>query len=833
MSDLTKPASEETLRNSAAYITCCKDKDSGSNIYKIQGGEKVVLFDAGNIPDDFAADVDILVVNNCSPDRMPYINRIMRINPEITVAATAVTLNFTEEFLGGKIKKHIIRHREKIDIGGSEIDLIPIPNVKRSRHQDRTWKKAYKFLQMPNWQWIDSICIIVDDMERNRTLLSGQLFSCSIGASREDFFKDKLRPFARQVSKSIELLKAERVNMIMPEQGERLDFELGLAEYEQYLSETLTFTDNNPSKKSDKLIVIPYVSNFGYTKQLSEAIAAGALQVPHIRTELVDLKNTDIMEAVEKIEQADSIVIGTPTIENDAAREVLRLLTETSVARLENKLATAFGSYSYYEKGVTNTLCRLEQLGMLTTEEGFSIKFKPDDNDLKSAYQYGTYFAKCTASEEILPRQDSKVRITQNENAVCTNRRFIIIGNGAAGIAAAEELRKLDTGCSIELISRENFRTYNRQMLTKCMLNEVPEKNMFLYGQEWYENKNICTILGKSVTAIDTKHKQITLDGMQTKSYDKLIIATGADPVRIDVPGKELEGIFCIHDLSEMENTRRYISENDIKNAAIIGGGIMGLETAADLIDSGIHITIVDNMSHLMSKHLDATAGKMVAERLESKGIEVKTSEIICGFEGHRQVNAVILQDESRLDAQLVIQCLGIRENSQLLEAAETNNIREMFEAGHISSGIAVDDMMKTGIPDIYACGDCTVHNGVNYGLWTQAVTQARVAARNAIRENSEMPGITTSDFERYHSIIPAVTFNGFGMSFFAVGDNGTESISQYQSKEIFDPSQGVYKKLYFKNRKLCGGILFGDVDMTTDLIEAYQKGTQFEMMHI
>ena len=130
----------------AAGILCEKDEKTGFNIYKLRGSQKTVMFDAGQVPEAFMTDIDILVINNCSPDRMPYISGIINRNPDITLAGTAVALNFTEEFLNRKISKHIIRRRESIDIGGNIIDMLPVPNVKRSKHQDRTWKKSYKFL---------------------------------------------------------------------------------------------------------------------------------------------------------------------------------------------------------------------------------------------------------------------------------------------------------------------------------------------------------------------------------------------------------------------------------------------------------------------------------------------------------------------------------------------------------------------------------------------------------------------------------------------------------------------------------------------------------------
>ena len=283
----------------AAGITCGRDRRTGTNIYRIQGDDRTVMFDAADVPGRFTDGVDMLVLNNCSPDRMEYIGRIIEANPDIVLAGTAVTLNFAEEFLGFRISKRIIRHRERMDIGGRIIELIPVPNVNRSRHQDRTWKKSYRFLQMPNWQWIDSICIIVSSSGSasgsisgsGRILISGQLFSSRDGQSREDYFRQKLRPFIPQVSKTIKLLEKEEITAILPESGEILDFATGMNLYSRLMPVSQTAGGDEAARK---LIVIPYVSEFGCTGKLAEAIAAGASQVPGISTQLTDLTAAEL-----------------------------------------------------------------------------------------------------------------------------------------------------------------------------------------------------------------------------------------------------------------------------------------------------------------------------------------------------------------------------------------------------------------------------------------------------------------------------------------------------------------------------------------------------------
>ncbi len=790
-------------------VICEKEKGTGRNIYRIQGSEKTVLFDAGDVPEYMISDVDILVVNSCYPAQMEYIRSVITHNHDVLLAGSADTLSFVQEYLGGEITKHIIRLRETMDIGGVQLQFMPVANIGRSRHQDRSWKKTYRFLHMPNWQWIDSIAVIAEDSS-GKALLSGQFFSSTEAGSRKIYFHDRIRPFHEYAAKALKIYSEADLDIILPEHGDMLTADEAIREYSGYLKEYSAGSD-----RKEKIVAIPYVSEFGYTRQLAETAASGAESVENVKAHVFDLRSMDIRAAVEAIESADGVAVGTPTIENDAAAEVLQVMAAISVSAAADKPAAAFGSYSYREAGVTNVMARMQQLGMLTVEYGLPIRFRPGEKDLEAAYRYGKYFAECTAAGRILPLKTAQK--DQEKEPVHTDRRFIVIGNGAAGITAAEELRKLDTGCSIEIISREKNGTYNRQILTKCMLRKIPDRNMILYGEEWYRQRDINVSLGREVISIDPDMKQITLDGGEIRRYDRLIIASGAEPVRADVPGRELDGIFCIHDLTEADRIRGYIETNKIKEAVVIGGGIMGLETAEDLKREGMHITIVESGPHLMMKQLDRVSGSLVAGSLEKQGVRVMLDTVVSGFEGSGgRVEKIRLQDGSCIDAQLVIQCMGIRENSGLAETLTHSGLQ----------GITVNERMETGISDVYACGDCAVYNGENFGLWSQAVEMAIAAARNA----ADTSGLTGRNAPgKYRQILPSVTFTGFDMSFFAAGDNGKREGIIYQTKETYDPQDGKYRKLFFRERQLCGFILFGDVDLTTDLIDACAAGTLFD----
>lgn len=777
-------------------VSCYRGKNSRENIYRIQGHETTVLFDAGQVHASFIHGADMLVINDCSPLRMQSLKRILIIEPEITLVGTASVLNFTEEFLGQSFKKIVVRKTRVLELGGIAIKLIPVPNVSRSRHQDRTWRKAYKFLQMPNWQWIDSICGFIPE---EKILLSGQCFSAESG-SRYRYFCENLRPYEKNLLKHISMLESLEAAWICPEQGDAVPAQQAIDEYKQWMAGSI-------ASENKKRISIIYTSAFGYTEQMAGAFAEGARQIAGIDVDLFSAEAASVEEQMDRLYRSDGIVFGAPTVEGGAARCLRRLAAEMTPARFKGKFGTAFGSYSYQPGGVADILSSMKQLDMEVADDGISIRFRPETDQLEELKAFGKHFATCVKNKETIPFEihgrPDELRVED------TDRRFLIIGNGAAGTTAAEEIRKRDGTCSIEIISEEESSGYNRQMLTKGIMGEIPEQNLLLHKDGWYEEKKISVTLGRKVIFIDADNKKVTLSDESEKTYDRLIVATGASALFPNVPGFDKEGIFSVHDRKSTDTMRKYVEGRKVKQVVILGGGILGMETAAELSAYGLELTIIERASHLMAKQLNEKSGELVAKQLEKCGVHVITSEKAEELLGEKEISGVRLSSGRCCPAQLVISCLGIEENSALLQ-----------ETG---GGIPVNEKMETDKKDVYACGDCVAFRGVNYGLWEQAVEMARVAAANAAGSEDKV----------YKGVIPAVTYAGFGMSIFVVGENGNAMEKCYESKELYEPGEGVYKKLYFKNRIFSGGILLGHVDEAAELIQAYQNKKRMDELKL
>ena len=378
---------------------------------------------------------------------------------------------------------------------------------------------------------------------------------------------------------------------------------------------------------------------------------------------------------------------------------------------------------------------------------------------------------------------------------------FIIIGNGAAGTAACEEIRKRNRKCSIEIISSENTIGYNRPMLTKGILSEVDPVNFYIKPAEWYRDNNIKLTLGVTVTEIRKDSKEIALTNGETRKYDKLILATGAEAFIPPIKGADQEGVTAIRSLAGVKKLQESLKQ--VKKAAVIGGGILGLEAAWELKKAGKDVTVVEMAPIIMGRQLDEKGSVLLRAAAEKSGIKVITGKGIEEITGGGKAAGVKLADGTLTDADLVIVSTGVKQNIELAKAIG-------IETGR---SIKVNERMETSEKDIYACGDCAEYNGVNYAIWGQAVEMGKAAGINAV-----------GDEYKYEAFIPSNAFSGMGTSLFAVGDNGRDPEKVYKTFEIYDGAKNTYEKLYFVNNRFCGGILMGDVSKSARLLEGYKN---------
>ncbi len=368
--------------------------------------------------------------------------------------------------------------------------------------------------------------------------------------------------------------------------------------------------------------------------------------------------------------------------------------------------------------------------------------------------------------------------------------RLVMVGNGMAGVRTLEELRKLAPDLyDITVFGAEPHANYNRILLSPVLAGEMTLADIMLNDVDWYRDNNIRLHLGKKVVKIDRAGRRVIAADGTTADYDRVLLATGSNPVILPVPGAGLEGVLSYRDIADtnamIDAAAKY------KHAVVIGGGLLGLEAANGLKARGMNVTVVHLMDWLMERQLDRTAADMLQQSLEAKGLQFRlkseTSEIVGGADG--RVHAVTFKDGSRLAADLVVMAVGIRPNTELAESSGL----------YCKRGIVVNDTMQTYDPKIYAVGECVAHRGVAYGLVAPLFEMGKVCANH----------LAHFGIGRYEGSILSTKLKVTGIDLFSAGD----FIGSGETEEIVlhDAVGGVYKKLVIRDDRIVGGIMVGD----------------------
>lgn len=804
------------------------------NSYVYKTGDKVILFETAKAKffDDYLRElkeqvdvtkIDYLVVNHTEPDHAGSVEALLDLNPQLKIIATPTAINFLKHIVNRDFCSIATKDNQEMKIGNATLRFLHVPNL----HWPDT---MYTYLEE------EQILVTCDSFGSHyalpEILVSKVTNEADYWKATRYYFDCIIGPFKPFMLKALERVRQLDLSMICTGHGPVLDTGIDkmLNTYEEWC------TVINPNQK--KTVVMPYVSAYGYTGQLAEKIAKGIRESGDIEVRTYDMVTADQGKVLEELGFADGILFGTPTIVGEALKPIWDLTTSIFAGTHGGKLASAFGSYGWSGEGVPHIIQRLKQLKMRVPDDGFRVRFKPSENDLQDAYEYGYNFGCMLLEKENPKKQKGKTTLVKclvcgeifdsslevcpvcgvgKENFVPveseetsyrndTQNLYAILGNGAAGLNAAKAIRERDKTGSIYMISNEEYPAYNRPMLTKSLVAGLDAEQIAIQDASWYEEQNIYQILGKNVTGIDTKEKEIqTSDGAKFK-YNKLIYAMGSECFIPPIPGADQPEVVAIRRLSDTNKVTELLKQT--KEAVVIGGGVLGLEAAWELKKAHCKVTVLELAPRLMGRQLDTAAGEMLKSISEAQGIAIHTGVQIAAIEGDGHVTGVRLGDGQVIPAQLVIVSCGVRANTAIAKEAGLETDR----------AVVVGSRMNTSDENIFACGDCAQYEGINYAIWPQAVEQGKVAGANAAGEALE-----------YTTVPAALTFHGMNTALFSIGDNGTNPDLIYKTVEFKDVARKQYEKYYFRNNRLCGVILIGDVSRMGELTEAVEKRVSFQ----
>ncbi len=368
--------------------------------------------------------------------------------------------------------------------------------------------------------------------------------------------------------------------------------------------------------------------------------------------------------------------------------------------------------------------------------------------------------------------------------------KLVVVGNGMAGIRTLEELLRLEPELyEITVFGSEPYPNYNRILLSPVLTGEQTIQDIILNDQSWYDAHGIRLHLNCTVTQINRVRKEVIANDGTVAKYDRLLLATGSNPLILPVPGKDLKGVITFRDIRDVN--LMIDAAGKLKRAVVIGGGLLGLEAANGLAMRGMKVSVVHLGSTLLDRQLDHAAARLLQENLQGRGLEFlmnRQTAAIVGDE-HGAVTAIAFKDGTELATDLVVMAVGIRPNTSLAEQAGI----------HADRGIVVNDTLQTYDPGIYAVGECVSHRGMAYGLVAPLFEQAKVAANH----------LAFHGIGRYSGSTISTKLKVTGIDVFSAGDftgnADTEAIT------LADPVGGVYKKLVIKDDRLIGACLYGD----------------------
>lgn len=378
--------------------------------------------------------------------------------------------------------------------------------------------------------------------------------------------------------------------------------------------------------------------------------------------------------------------------------------------------------------------------------------------------------------------------IPSNSRQVPPRLPVIVVGNGPVGMRAVSEILDKDRGQPVVLYGKVAHLPYDRVKLSSWLAGDIDWQGIVKpyrrpFGSSLEERFGTC------VSSIDPDDHSITDSCGQTTAYSKLILATGSSAFVPDIPGIDCEGVYTLRNLDDALNlmARRARSHHTI----VIGGGLLGLETARGMQPMNTRVTIVEHSDRLMANQLDERSGQRLKEDIKLMGFSVIVSDGIKEVIGSPRVNGARLHSGRFIACDTIIVATGIRPHIELARQAGLAYGR----------GITVDDRMRTSHPDIYAVGECAEHRGNVYGLVAPGYEQAGVAASDIVGREST-----------YRGSIVASRLKVIGKDVFSIGPVGyTANPAAGKSLTYEDATSGVYRKLLIHRHRMTGAIGLGE----------------------
>ncbi len=379
--------------------------------------------------------------------------------------------------------------------------------------------------------------------------------------------------------------------------------------------------------------------------------------------------------------------------------------------------------------------------------------------------------------------------------------RYVIVGNGVAGVTAAQALVQADPNGETHIFGREPYPYYRRPQLWELIAGQIEQEAVFYRPAEWYAERGIHLHLGIEVVALDPAAHSVTLADGTRVPYDRLLLATGGRAFVPECEGNDREGVFTLRTLDDALAIKAYAQK--VSTALVIGGGLLGLETARALATAGLKVTVVEFFPYLLPRQLDAEGAQVLQALLEAQGIEVVTGATTEAILGTPCAECIRLKGGTILAGELVLFSTGMRSEVELARAAGLG----------VNRGVVVDEHLQTSAPDVYAAGDVAEFEGRVYGIIPPAIEQARVAAANMVAPGSAL----------YAGSIPSTTLKVAGAEVTTLGEALAEG-EEYTVLRHADTATRRYRKFVLREGRIVGAILLNDSERARPVAQLIGK---------
>jgi nitrite reductase (NADH) large subunit len=385
--------------------------------------------------------------------------------------------------------------------------------------------------------------------------------------------------------------------------------------------------------------------------------------------------------------------------------------------------------------------------------------------------------------------------------------KLVIVGNNVAGTTLAKAVRDADASAEIDIFTDESMQYYPRPRLIDFLSGAVQEKDMPFYPMDWYSKNRLTLHLDARVEKVDPREKKVLAKGSWI-AYDKLVLATGSNSFVPPIAGLPKKNVFALRTIDDARSIRQ--ASASCKHAIVIGGGLLGLESARAVCTGFPHltVTILEYAEHILTRQLDHDGASLLQKWIEKTGARIVTRAETAEILGTGAVTGVRLKDGRTIEGDMVIISAGTRSNLGLAKDAGLK----------VNRGIIVDSSLCTSDPNIFALGDVSEFDGKVWAMIPPALDQAKVAAKKILGQEGP----------EYKGTIPSSTLKVVGIDLTSVGTVRSQHEPPepgFEEIRTLTPDGKVYRKFVLKDDKMIGAILLGSKKEAVKVTKLIKEG--------